>query len=88
MAPTYGKVFTQVADNFETGLMLLDEDLKVVSMNPWLADRVRFDVPASFGQHVGRVFDLEMDSRFILACQQVVTLGTPAMLSNRLNPIL
>ncbi len=88
MATTYEQVFNQVADSIETGVMLLDRDLKVVAINGWMLARCKQTRMEIIGRPVTEAFDLPPNSRFALTCEQTLSLGTPAVLSNRLNPVL
>ena len=82
----YGQVFERFASTIETGLMLLDRDLKVVSINRWIEERLEKPAERVIGKPVTEAFQLDEDCRFVMACQQTAELGTPSMLSNRLNP--
>lgn len=88
MSSSYEQVFNQVADSIETGVMLLDRGLRVVAINGWMVARCKHERESIIGRSIVDVFELKPDSRFALTCEQTLALGTPAMLSNRLNPVL
>lgn len=86
MNSPYDQVFARVSEDIEIGLMLLDVDLNVRAINKWLLKRSGLNRSAVIGFHVADIFQLEPDSRFIHSCEQTLALGTPTVLSNRLNP--
>jgi signal transduction histidine kinase/DNA-binding response OmpR family regulator len=88
MSQSYDQVFARVSENIEIGLMLLDVDLNVLAMNKWLIKHSELDRAAVIGRPVTEIFQLEQDSRFIHSCEQTLALGTPTVLSNRLNPVM
>ena len=74
-----------VADNLDTGILLLDKDLKVVSTNNWFCEHSGLSKPELVGNQITDVFTLEAECRIVNACLRAIEFGLTTKLSNRFN---
>lgn len=81
----YQQYCDKILDNLHAGLIILDADLQVVTVNQWLAEHAGRLANDMIGANLAELFGLDPSGRMVTACRDVIELGLPTVLSNRLN---
>ncbi|MFT7246586.1 MAG: two-component system sensor histidine kinase/response regulator [Candidatus Azotimanducaceae bacterium] len=75
----------KILDNLHAGLIILDANLRIVTVNQWLAEHAGRLANDMIGADLAELFGLDPSGRMVTACRDVIELGLPTVLSNRLN---
>lgn len=75
----------KILANLNAGLIILDADLQIVTVNQWLAEHAGRLANDMIGADLTELFGLDPAGRLVTACRDVIDLGLPTVLSNRLN---
>ncbi|BFM09107.1 sensor domain-containing protein [Halioxenophilus aromaticivorans] len=77
--------YKAVLDSLDIGVLLLDQDLRLVHVNAWLSNRCAVPVAALINQPIGSIFPTLKNSFLLECCNDALHQGLPKKLSNTLD---
>lgn len=78
--------FRQIADGLDSGILILDSELRVIYVNNWVYQRSGLSPDRVLNLPFIGVFPEIADSRLLDCCQDAVKLRLPSRMSNSFNP--
>ncbi len=81
-------IFTQLFDMIDTGLVVLDKDLKVYKWNHWMELHSRITADKIIGRYIFDFFPNLNNQRFLKSCKSVLTFGNFCFFSQKLHRYL
>ena len=78
-------IFYNTLNQLAIGLMIIDDNYRIVFFNQWLSDSSDFISEEVEGKKISEVFTSYEESRLSDACHDALTFGLPTKLSTTFN---
>ena len=82
------KVVSGVFDAIDLGLILLDDDRRVIGWNAWIANASGIADAAARGHRLGELFPGRIPVRLDTAIAQALELGASSLVTHTLHPAI